>query len=348
MFLSVIIPVFNTEAYLADCIQSILEQDLPKAEFEIICVNDGSVDGSLACLQSFSEQGLEIINQKNAGVCVARNRGFMAAKGDYVWFVDSDDFLEKNILSSLKEIAEEKNPDRIIIDHYTFLDHGAFPVRRNELPDEMQRNTSWYDSVPWRSVIKRSYMIEHGVSFQYPELSYGEDALFLFELTYDDPITVQSNLLCYYHRDREGSLSSSDHSPDESASMIRKMNCNIREAEIVKSYFDRENPHSARTANRLMSFLWGALYAASQLPRKDAECALQKLKRAGLFPYEKPGQCQIQKSYVLNRGDTVERLFDFLYTNLHTRLGYCAMRIWNEAFRLKSRIIRQRKLTAEG
>ena len=147
-----------------------------------------------------------------------------------------------------------------------------------------------------------------------------------------------TNLPCYYHRIRSGSLSSDEKGEIYSANLRRKIESNVREAAIVKTYYDKEDPHRSSTANRMMIFLWGALYATSALPWQDAKTILEELRAKGLFPYTRPAQCQIRKSNVLNRGDYLEKVFDYIYINLHTRWGFFIMRLWNELVRVKSRV----------
>lgn len=100
MFLSFIVPVYNTEKYLAECLDSLLEQDIPYEEYEIICVNDGSTDGSLDILRRYAEahSNVIVVDKENGGVASARNAGLDAACGDYIWFFDSDDIIHPNIL----------------------------------------------------------------------------------------------------------------------------------------------------------------------------------------------------------------------------------------------------------
>lgn len=123
MFLSVVIPVYNCEPYLPECLDSLLDQDLDKSEYEIICVNDGSTDGSLAILRRYAdrEQNVKVLEQTNQGVCSARNHGMGEAKGDYVWFVDADDFIQRNILGKLKRIACEAPNERISMSGYYIM-----------------------------------------------------------------------------------------------------------------------------------------------------------------------------------------------------------------------------------
>ena len=103
MKLSIIIPVYNVEAYLLRCLESCVNQDVPLGEYEIIIINDGSTDGSLKVAESFVVQHphVTLISQPNGGLSAARNMGLRSAKGDYIWFVDSDDWITKDCLKGL-------------------------------------------------------------------------------------------------------------------------------------------------------------------------------------------------------------------------------------------------------
>ena len=108
MLISVIIPVYNVEKYLDRCLESIESQTY--SELEIILIDDGSTDGSLQILQQFEENNtnVTIIDKANEGVSVARNICLSSAKGDYIWFVDSDDLIQSNILMKLKNSKKNK------------------------------------------------------------------------------------------------------------------------------------------------------------------------------------------------------------------------------------------------
>lgn len=108
MRLSVIIPVYNTGAYLAACINSCLDQDIPSDDYEIILVNDGSTDDSAEIIEEYWSEypNVRVHSQRNCGLSVARNVGLDMARGDYLWFVDSDDMIRKNCLNSLLDYAE--------------------------------------------------------------------------------------------------------------------------------------------------------------------------------------------------------------------------------------------------
>lgn len=100
---SIIVPVYNVEKYLKECLDSVLHQTF--ADWECICVNDGSTDGSVAILEEYAEKDrrFRIITQSNKGLSAARNTGIDAAKGDYILFLDSDDWLELNALQTLAD-----------------------------------------------------------------------------------------------------------------------------------------------------------------------------------------------------------------------------------------------------
>lgn len=101
MLVSIIIPIYNVEKYIEQCFTSIYAQDISEDIFEVIAVNDGTPDNSMSIVKTIASQhkNLVIINQENQGLSVARNTGLDHAKGEYIWFVDSDDWLTKDSLS---------------------------------------------------------------------------------------------------------------------------------------------------------------------------------------------------------------------------------------------------------
>lgn len=107
--LSIVVPVYNVEPYLAKCIESLLAQDIAKELYEIILVDDGSNDngGKICDDYAARENNIRVFHQTNQGLSVARNTGILAARGTFIQFVDSDDYIESNVLSSLISIMTE-------------------------------------------------------------------------------------------------------------------------------------------------------------------------------------------------------------------------------------------------
>lgn len=116
MTISIIIPVYNVEKFVFKCLNSVLKQEPNKFEkVEIIVVNDGSTDDSLTIVEEIKKEHNEIIiiSQENQGLSAARNAGLSIATGDYIWFIDSDDWIAPNSLQIISKIIEEKAPEVI-------------------------------------------------------------------------------------------------------------------------------------------------------------------------------------------------------------------------------------------
>lgn len=125
MFLSFIIPMYNREGLIRRCLDSILSQNAD--DVEIICVDDASTDGTRDVVKEYQNKYANIImlvNEKNRGQSFARNRGMEYAQGEYIWFVDSDDYIVNNALEGLRKYSEEKKTDIVYFDSLRISDAG--------------------------------------------------------------------------------------------------------------------------------------------------------------------------------------------------------------------------------
>ncbi|MGN1166530.1 MAG: glycosyltransferase family 2 protein [Lachnospiraceae bacterium] len=141
---TVIIPIYNTEQYLAECIESILGQTLK--ELEVICIDDGSTDKSLEVLDNYAKTDDRVIiyQQKNCGLSMVRNRGLSHAAGEYIYFMDSDDILRQDALENLYNRSKEEKLDVLYFDAITMyenedikenhLEFDNYYVRKGEYP----------------------------------------------------------------------------------------------------------------------------------------------------------------------------------------------------------------------
>lgn len=138
---SVIVPVYNVQGYIADCLTSIINQDYPN--LEIIIVDDGSTDDLLRICEEYAEKDcrVRVIYENNSGPGAARNRGIDCVTSDFLTFVDSDDILENNYISSLVAQQEKYNSD-IAITSYKKFDNGEYHLIMNPAPGEKK-----YDGV---------------------------------------------------------------------------------------------------------------------------------------------------------------------------------------------------------
>lgn len=137
MLLSIIVPGQNVEAYIGKCLDSLLNQDINSSDYEIIVVNDGSTDKTKEIVERYvsSHSNIILINQQNKGLSGARNSGVKVARGSYVMYIDSDDYIEKNVLKELLAQAERDNLD-VLRYNYRNVDEDykvIIPKRNNKL-----------------------------------------------------------------------------------------------------------------------------------------------------------------------------------------------------------------------
>lgn len=126
MILSIVVPVYNVSQYLSKCLDSLLNQDVEKDDYEIIVVNDGSTDNSGEIAQEYANKhsNIILIDQENQGLSGARNSGIKVARGKYIQFVDSDDYLEPNVEKSLVEKMESENLDILRFNYQNVNEKG--------------------------------------------------------------------------------------------------------------------------------------------------------------------------------------------------------------------------------
>lgn len=144
---SIIVPVYNSEKYLDDCLNSIFKQT--NQDFEVICVNDGSTDKSLDILKKYGED-ITIISQENMGLSVARNNGVKKAKGKYIIFLDSDDYIEPKLLEKI-DIVSKNNPDIV---RYGLIE--IFGESKTEIPGPKFNNLSGTEA--FKIIVENKYI----------------------------------------------------------------------------------------------------------------------------------------------------------------------------------------------
>ncbi|MDY6207022.1 MAG: glycosyltransferase [Prevotella sp.] len=125
--LSIIIPMYNAEKYIGKCLDSIFASDLPKEKYEILIVNDGSIDRSADIVNGYLKYPqIHLLEQENLGQSSARNNGLKNCRGEYVWFVDADDYLESSLSSIFNSLLEGKKLDILAIQLKKVNEQGKF------------------------------------------------------------------------------------------------------------------------------------------------------------------------------------------------------------------------------
>ena len=217
---SVIIPVYNVEQYLKQCVDSVLSQTYQN--IEIILVDDGSTDSSGVICDQYknTDKRIRVIHQKNAGLSEARNQGFDSAIGDFVYFLDSDDWIQEEMLSSLMQRIHDADADIVFFDSKSFEDSDKgyqIPqryVRKHDYPtdngvtvfEHMQANKEFHSAVPLM-FIRKSFLDKSNIRF-YPGILY-EDMLFTFEVLTKAEKVAQCKEAFYQRRYRSHSITQS-------------------------------------------------------------------------------------------------------------------------------------------
>ena len=336
MFLSFIVPVYNTEKYLTECLDSLLDQDIPHEEYEIICVNDGSTDGSLKILREYEKThaNIRVINQPNGGVCVARNTGLDAAEGGYIWFVDSDDFILRKCLGELRAKAGETGADRITVGVYTFREELTEQERFAARSNKLIPNAHFHDTTVWDSILLREFLMAHNCKFHYPDMTHSEDTLYMHELLEHGPNIAVCDSTMYFYRNRPGSAMTATGREKYQKFLLSHM-CYC---EMVFRSYHRGARDTIKTANLCMDALWQTLWFSTKLPFRERRKILRKLKSEGIWPIKRLPECTLRKSYQTTRTDFVGKLFDQLYITQHTRLGFSLMCLWRMAEKVKYKL----------
>lgn len=206
--------MFKVEAYIEKCLLSCVSQDIPYTDYEIICVNDGSPDCSAQIAKRLSSRypNISVIDQENQGLSVARNVGLEHAKGEYIWFVDSDDWIKKNILLELYEYASGN--DILAINYTLAYDDSAKNKNVCYSFDGSFDGKSFFikgrHTQAQFYICRRDYLIENKLSF-FPGI-YHEDTEYNHRLLYfAKKVTVFKTPVYYFYK-RSNSISTTFNS----------------------------------------------------------------------------------------------------------------------------------------
>lgn len=211
---SLIVPVYNVEAYLKVCMDSVVNQTLK--EIEIICVNDETEDNSGQILLDYADKDnrITVIKQKNKGLSGARNRGLSFAKGEYVYFLDSDDYLQLDAMEVLYLECKEKALDAVYFDYSRFYDDGttAPPMERSGYENVCDgvsllkrfRDDKAFTQTAWAQMARRDFLRQNNISFY--EGIIHEDNLYTFYVLMKAKRVSHVSRKLYNHRLRANSI----------------------------------------------------------------------------------------------------------------------------------------------
>lgn len=215
--LSIIIPFYNVERYIAECLDSVFDQDIPLKEYEVICVNDGSPDNSREIVLDYMKRypNLKLIeHDRNRKLGTARNTGRSIAQGRYIWNVDSDDKIAPNCLREMLEVCEENDLD--VLEFCAYKWNGTGVIQQTHCcPSQMvcsgvdyfnalNIGDSAYLLAVWKKIIKKSFLDEYNIYS--PEINMGEDVPYSLSVYLWAKRILVTSKIYYFYRINENSL----------------------------------------------------------------------------------------------------------------------------------------------
>ena len=266
--LSIIVPIYNFEKYVSQCIESILQQNYQ--DFELLLINDGSTDKSgNICENYLSDKRVKYINKKNGGVSSARNVGIRQAIGKYIMFVDADDFIEKNMI---EEMMKELKDDQITICGYNekFV-NNTIPImtqkkivltNHKEIIDSLFKYRA-VSGFLWNKIYNTNIIKEFNIQFD-EEISYCEDLLFNVEYLLNiKKVTILPKSLYNYRMRRSGVTWEKEK---------QKLNTIINSLNKIEMLLKEKNIES-------MEFLYNKLNVNYRLGNKEDKKIFQDYKK---------------------------------------------------------------------
>lgn len=275
--ISIIIPVFNVENYLAKCLDSIINQTL--MDIEIICVNDGSKDNSVDILNTYAQRDkrITIINKANGGLSSARNAGIRVANGEYICFLDSDDYFEFNACERLYIEILEGHADIIVFganifplnpwpDYWLFDNLSPRTITYNSFVKEALFKEKGATPFVWRNCFKRKFLLKNKLLFN-EDIKFGEDLIFQFcAFPQAKNITFISDKLYNYRWYREGSLMNL-----AGKDIQKKYLDHVNEIKIITDYWNKNNLINKYGKDLLK---WSISFIYNDIKRQDIKIKL--------------------------------------------------------------------------
>ncbi len=327
---SVIIPVYNVAPYLRECLNSVINQTL--WDIEIICVNDGSTDDSPAILGEYRSRDSRIIviNQENRGLSSARNRGLKYAKGKYIYFLDSDDYVDLEVLEKSARVADENDLDAAVFGYNVISESGdrlPHPFKGHEMEASVRfssgieymklaKNQGTYMTPVWVTLWRHGFLDENALGFK--EGILHEDVLFSFQAYMAAGNIVYIPEKLYYYRKRPSAITTTPVTHENATSFFL---C----AEGVLEYAFQgqhtpEGEHEIRRAYSEMSVWVKRLYATLSAEEKAKVVFPREIENElfkQVIAYSEG--CEIDK--LRKRTDELQDDLDRVHASVSYRIG---------------------------
>ena len=262
---SVLIPVYNVELFLPQCLDSVVNQTY--ADLQIVMIDDGSTDNSFNICKQFAEKDsrIEVYHQENQGVAATRNHLLEKVKGDYVLFVDSDDWIEPDMIKALFQLALEYDAD--IVNCQNVNNDALCKKDSAEIEVWSQEETvrhflchQVFNGSLWNKLIRTTLL--HELKF-HQDISYGEDALFCWHVLQKVQKMVKTSQQYYHYRMNDNSLSHKQFGAKHMSGHLVWKQISEETASLWPQY------RELASATYAISDMWQLYYAAKSNYNKD-------------------------------------------------------------------------------
>lgn len=274
LMMSIIVPIYNVEKYLDDCLISLTSQNIPEDMFEIICIDDGSSDNSGEIIDRYASMhtNIIVIHKSNGGVSSARNMGLKNARGEYIWFVDSDDYISVDSIGYICNVLKKNKPDVLQVGMKAFLDGSSISNKGMlQVDEEAVRYYTWIQAEIMKSDIIKNNHIEFDIN-----VHWGEDDIFSVFVYQKASIIIDLNKTVYFYRQREGSALHSEIRIDNFEKILLTYQSDLEYAKNY-SFFDYKREGVYKRLPLLLTFI-------AQQPFIQANSMLKQMRAHNLFP----------------------------------------------------------------
>lgn len=316
MKISIIIPVYNVEKYLRECLDSVLNQTL--TDIEIICINDGSTDNSLQILEEYAakDERIKIINQENKGLACARNTGINNATGKYIFFLDSDDYLLPNVISELYDNAQNFDVDILMSKCKAFADNDSANAYTFKRVSELNKYLDYKEAFNVQ-VTKENFI---NVINNYPCVSCGS----LYKLDFLNKNNIRFIDKKVIHEDNGFFLKTFAMKPKVSFLNIDSIMYRIRSKSI--SYESQKNENRNMQNEQCKIIIEDAIQYIKEYSKSDSKKIIAEIK--------------ISNPYNTYFNIVIKGIYTYIWGKNNKRIKILGFPIYREKIRNKKRIIK--------
>ena len=283
--ISFIIPMYNAGKFIGDCLKSIFDQGLEEEDFEVIVVDDGSIDDGKDIVKQFDS--VKYFYQENGGQASARNVGLSRALGQYVCFVDSDDMLVPNSIGVVLQKAIEHELDMLTYDMASQYDKVVSGERLSKMVSGVEYiSNNNYNNGPWWYIVKRECVDD----LRFVEGRYGEDGMFTMELLMRVKRVAHIDRHCYLYIRREGSTTTRKDEAHMKKMIADYMFVYHHMHGLIEKYRSSLNNGAIiRCTERSESYLFFLLVRLLRFPNGGSliKETLSAMKKEGIYPIKR-------------------------------------------------------------